>query len=331
MPDRVATSRHTLSSSPRGPRLLAKDGWCVLLYLTVTIATGFADLRMRPHTLNVVNSYIPGVVANTEFAPGKYRVLTPYIVDRLARLFDASLLNVWYGTRLLWIFCAYCLLHWYLRTWFPPEGALAGVALTAATLPLTFTNSWPHPDSMAELALFSLAAMAVARRVDALFAAALAAAAFNRETSVFLVLLYLVAEPLTRRRALKAALFSVEWISIYAGLRAVRGLEHYDYWQPARNLSDLGLLPPNYDPYYRAYAYFGLVLFGPLLVLALKARWAPAYVRRALIVVPCFIVVAFLFSNIIESRIFTPLYPLVLPAVLFSMFTTDATHLDRRT
>ena len=312
----------TLSRPHVRRRLPAKDAWCLLLYLTVTIATGFADLRMRPHTLNVVKSYIPGVVANTEFAPGKYRVLTPFIVDRVAQLFDASLLNTWYVTRLLWILAAYCLLHAYLRTWFPAEAALAGVALTAATLPLTFTNSWPHPDSMAELALFTLAALAVARRADLVFAAALAAAAFNRETSVFLVLLFVVAEPLTRARCVKAVLFAIEWFAIYAGLRLARGLEHYDYWQAARNLSDLGLLPPNYDPYYRAYAYFGLVLFGPLLFLAVKAAWAPPFVRRALLVVPCFVAVAFVFSNIIETRIFTPLYPLVLPALMFTLFTT---------
>ena len=303
-------------------RSFAKDGWCVLLYLTLTVSTGFADLRMRPHTLNVVNSYIPRVVANTEFAPGKYRVLTPYIVDRIAKLFDAPLLNVWYITRLLWILAAYCLLHIYLRTWFSPEASLAGVALTAATLPLTFTNSWPHPDSMAELALFSLGAMAIARGAYGLFATALSAAAFNRETSVFLVLLFVVAEPLTQARIVKAALFSLEWITIYAGLRLTRGLEHYDYWQASRNLSDLGLLPPNYDPYYRAYAYFGLILFGPLLVIAVRSTSAPAFARRALLVVPCFLSVAFFFSSIIESRIFTPLYPLVLPAFLFGILAT---------
>jgi hypothetical protein len=307
-----------------------KDYWCTLLYITLTLAIGFADLRMRAHTAHVITSYIPGVVAGTESAPGRYRVLAPFLIDGAASVTGTPLASAWYVTRLLFILMAFCAIHAYLRTWFPPEAALAGVALTAATLPLTFTNSWPHPDSMPELFLFTLGALAIARRADGLFALTLAAAALNRETSAFLVLLYAV-QPWTRARALRVVLFSLEWFAIYGGLRLVRGLQHYDYWQAGRNLSDLALLPSNYDPYYRAYAYFAVVLFGPMLYLALKSKDAPPFVRRALIVVPMFVVVAFTFSSIIESRIFTPLYPLVLPAVIFCLFTSaalDAASID---
>lgn len=300
-----------------------KDYWCALLYITLTVATGFADLRMRPHTHNVTSAYIPGVVAGTETAPGKYRVLAPFVITGAAAVTGTSLETAWYVTRLVFIFLAFCAIHVYLRTWFPPEGALVGVALTAATLPLTFTNSWPHPDSMPELGLFTLGALAVARGADRLFAVALAAAALNRETSAFLVVLYAV-QPSTPGRRTRTVLFGLEWFAIYAGLRLARGLQHYDYWQAARNLSDLGLLPGNYDPYYRAYAYFAVVLFGPMLYLALKPKDLPPFVRRALAVVPVFIAVAFTFSSVIESRIFTPLYPLVLPAVVFCVFTSAA-------
>jgi hypothetical protein len=297
-----------------------EDAWCVLLYISIAIATGFADLRMRPHTLTVTK-YITGVVDGSEYAPGKYRVLAPFIIDGLADASGVSLEATWYGTRLLFIFLAYLALHAYLRTWFPPRIALAGVALTAATLPLTITNSWPHPDSMPELALFSLGAMAIARRNDGLFAIVLALAALNRETSAFLVALYFVAFPVTRDRLTRTLFLGFEWLTIYAGLRILRGVQHYDYWQAGRNLADLALLPANYDPYYRGYAYFAIVLFGPLLALALRERAKlPSFARRALLVVPCFVAVAFTFSSIIESRIFLPLYPLVLPAFMFAVF-----------
>ena len=225
-----------------------KDGACLLLYASLAIATGFADLHMRPHTEKVVTECIPGVVANTEFAPGKYRVLAPLVIEKTAAVTGLSLQATWYISRLLFILIAFWCLHLYLRTWFAPEAAMAGVALTAATLPLTFTNSWPHPDSMPELALFTLGAMAVARRQDVLFFVVLALAAFNRETSAFLVLLYFVASPFTRAHIVRTTVFAAEWFTIYAGLRLARGIQHYDYWQAARNLADLGLLPPNYDP-----------------------------------------------------------------------------------
>ena len=297
------------------------DGWCLLLYVTLTIATGFADVRMRAHTDNVYNAYIPAVVAGTENAPGRYRVFAPFLIDGLARATGASMETTWYVTRLVWIFVAYGVFHVYLRTWFASSAAAAGVSIVAATLPLTFTNSWPHPDSIPELALFTLGALAIARRLDLLFAAVLACAALNRETSVFLVVLYIVSEPLTRPRLLRATLFGAEWLAIYAGLRIMRGVQHYDYWQAARNWAELGLLPSNYDPYYRAYAYFVVILFGPMIYMAVKAKGAPVFARRALLVVPCFIAVAFIFSSIIESRIFTPLYPLVVPATMFFFFS----------
>jgi len=306
-----------------------KDYWCAILYVTLAVAIGFADLRMRAHTDNVTKSYIPGVVAGTETAPGRYRVLAPFLIDGAAKLTGASLENTWYVTRLLFFFLAFCAIHVYLRTWFAAEAAFAGVALTAATLPLTFTNSWPHPDSLPELALFTVGAMAVARQADGLFAVTLAAAALNRETAAFLVLLYAV-QPWHPGRRLRIVLFGLEWFTIYAGLRVVRGLQHYDYWQAGRNLSDLALLPNNYDPYYRAYAYAALVLFGPMLYLALKSADAPPFVRRALIVVPVFVAIAFTFSSIIESRIFTPLYPLILPGVIFCLFSDSRLGALRR-
>jgi hypothetical protein len=293
-----------------------------LLYVTLAVALGFADVRMRAHTDNVIKSYIPGVVTGTESAPGVYRVLAPFTIDGIARATGASLLAVWYVTRLVFFYTALCVMHVYLRTWFPPGEAFAGVAFTAATFPLTFTNSWPHPDHVPELALFTLGAWAIARRRDASFAVALALAAFNRETSVFLVLLYFVAGPLTISRFARTGLFGMEWFAIYAGLRWARGLHHYEYWQFSRNVADLGLLPAPFDPYYRAYAYFGIALFGPLIYLAVCSQAAPSFARRALLVVPIFVAVCFTFSNIIESRIFTPLYPLVLPAVLSALYAS---------
>ena len=294
--------------------------WFVLLYVTLALATGFADLRMRAHAELAVTKFIPEVVAGTEFAPGKYRVLVPFFNTYLSRATGLTPLTVWYVTRLLWFFAAYCVMHVYLRTWFTAERALTGVALVAASLPLTFTNSWPHPDHAAELALFPLAALAIARERDAWFAAVLPLAALNRETSVFLVLLYAVTRPLTRTHVIRTAAFAGEWLIVYAGLRIVRGYSPYDMWQAGRNLVDLTIpLPAAYDPYYRAYAYFVVALFGPMLAFALTARHAPLYVRRALLVVPAVVTVAFLFSNIIETRIFTPLYACLLPALLYAL------------
>ncbi|HEU4687250.1 MAG TPA: hypothetical protein VFS23_02760 [Vicinamibacterales bacterium] len=301
-----------------------KEVFALLIYLTLAIATSFADLRMRAYPERGAGEFSAGVVANTEPAPGKYRVLAPFLNHYLATVTGAAPQSVWYVTRFLWILSAFLICHFYLRTWFPTEAAMAGVTMVAASLPLTFTNSWAHPDHFPELALFTLGAMTIARRNDLAFAVALALAALNRETSVFLVVLYLVAQPIDRPRAIRAAAFAAEWAVIYAGLRMLRGVQHYDYWQLGRNLTDLTIpLPDVWDPYYRAYAYFWVLLFGPMLLAAWQARTAPSFARRALTVVPLMVLVAFLFSNIIESRIFTPLFALVLPGFVAFFFDVE--------
>ena len=107
---------------------------------------------------------------------------------------------------------------------------------------------------------------------------------------------------------------------MFVALRAARGFAVYDYWQFGRNLDFLGLLPPGYDPYYRAYAWFVVALFGPLAWLAVTVRQQlPWFPRHVPIVAIPFVVVAVTLSSIIETRIFTPLFPLLIRR-MFAVF-----------
>jgi hypothetical protein len=289
----------------------------VPLCLMLAIASGFADLHMRTHPAVPVKEYMPQVVAGAASPPGRYRVLVPYLHEIVSTITRGDREIVWLALRLIGWFASFAIFYAYLRTWFPMVGSIAGTALVAAGLPLTFTNSWAHPDHVGELALFTLGCLTIARGLDAAFAVTLGFATLNRETAVFLVLLYLVAGPLTRTHLLKAIGFGAIWVGIFVGLRLWLGVEHYDYWQLTRNIAFLGLLPPNYDPYYRAYAWFVLFLFGPLLVVGLRGvREQPLFIQRALWVVPAVLVVAFTISSIVETRIFTPLFPLIVPATV---------------
>jgi hypothetical protein len=292
----------------------------VALYATVVVACGFMDFRMRQFPDIPWKEFMPSVVDGTADAPGLYRVFTPYTTLWFIRATGLETSSGWLLSRLLWF--AACLLAFdgYLRTWFTDVPAFAGTLFVAATLPLTFTNSWAIPDQLPELAFFALAAGAIARGRDGWFAAWLVLAAVNRETAVFLVCLYAVARPLTPAHAGRTAVFVVAWLGIYAGLRAWRGLHSYDYWQVWRNLKFLGLLPPGFDPYKRAYAWFVVALFGPSAAV-IWAGWSavPSGPRPALLDVPVVVAAGTIFSSIIETRIFTPLYALVLPAVLAAL------------
>ena len=287
------------------------------MYLAMAAALAFVDFRMRAHQERPALQFIPAVVAGTADAPERYRVLIPFVVNALAGGDRERLPSVWLAVRLA-SFIATCLaLHWYLATWFDAGRVLAGTAAVMALLPLTFTNSWAHPDHIPELALFSMAAGGLARERLGFFLLALAVAALNRETAAFLVVLCGIVTWRTRHWLAYSAAAGATWGVIYVGLRTWRGWVHYDYWQLGRNLEFLKLLPEGYDPYYRMYGWFFVAAFAPLLVLALRAGdSAPVFARRALLVVPLFVAVAFTFSSIVETRIFTPLFALTIPAAV---------------
>lgn len=296
-----------------------------VLIVIMSVATGFVDLRTRAYPERAYTEFIPRVVDGSADAPERYRILVPFSVDALTRMTGLSPAAAWHLSRLVLFLAAYFMTFWYLRTWFSEPQALLGTTLVAATLPLTFTNSWAHPDHAAELLLFTAGCHAAATARTGWLAGILALATLNRETAVFLVPLYALAGRLDRGRLIVSAALGLIWAGIYLGVRAWRGFAHYDYLQVWRNLEFLQLLPPNYDPYYRAYGYFGLLLFGGLLFAAFRA-WrpgAPAFATRALLIVPLVAVVAFTISSVIETRIFTLVYPLVLPAVIFAVAGAD--------
>jgi hypothetical protein len=291
------------------------------LYLAVATALGFVDFRVRTHHERDLE-YTAAVIAGTEPAPGRYRILAPYAFSGLTRLTGLAPADSWFLFRWLCLLAALVAGHLYFRTWYDEGATVAGNLLMAALVPLTFTNAWAHPDHLMELFLFTLGCLCVARGWLVAFTIVLALNALNRETSAFLVLLFALARPIERRHVIWTVALGALWVTIYTGLRWSLGFDSYDPWQLRHNLEFLALLPRAYDPYYRAFAWFVAIMIGPLLVLIARA-W-PMLPRMhkaaAAVVTPAFVAVAFLFSSVIETRIFTPLLPLLVPGALAALF-----------
>jgi hypothetical protein len=299
------------------------------IYFLIATAIGFADFRMRAHPARGYEAYPQAVVANTEEPPGKYRVLAPFVFEGVVAATGADRQVLWVAFRWVSLLAGLLATHVLLTTWFSSAHAITGSMFSVLALLLTFTNSWPHPDHLVEWALSAGAVAAIARGRHAVFGGLLVLAALNRETSAFLVLLYVVASPWpwTGAHLRRAAVWSVVWGLLYAGLRYWRGVAWYDPWQVTRNLEFLGLLPDTYDPYFRAYAWFGVVLLAPVAWLGWRS-WSrqPLLARAAaLVVIPAFVVTAFCFSSIVETRIFTPLIPMLAVLVMFAVVDADRT------
>ncbi len=292
------------------------------LYLAMATALGFVDYHVRPHGNDGFTVYVPSVIAGKEAPPGRYRILAPYAYAALTKATGLSPVYGWLLFRWLCLVAALAAGDVLLRTWFAPGAAVAGNALTMALLPLTFTNGWPNPDQFTELVLFTLACACLARGWLPAFLVTLALNALNRETLVFLVLLAALAAPLSRRYAVWLAAAAAIWAGIYVSLRLVLGFVSYQAWNLRANLAWLVPLPAGFVGYQRIYGWFFLILLVPLFWLSLASyRDQPRLLRAAsAVVAPALLVTGFLFSSVIESRIFTPMFPLLVPGVLWTLF-----------
>lgn len=312
-------------------RVTRQDRLALILYVGVAVAVGFVDFRVRPGQQQdyPVTHYIPGVLNGTYGAPATYRVLAPFLTDLFIRVTGIDALIGFLITRLIFIYAALVALHAYARHWYSPGPALGGTLGVAALLPLTFTNGWAHPDSFPELCLFTLGCLLVARGNDLLFFFVLILATLNRETAVFLVLLwgcYRLPGRWSRGDLARLAGYALTWIAIYAGLRWLRGFQSYQYFTFWANVNALKPVPPGYDPYRRIFGYFWLVLLvipGWFAVRASRMPGAPAFVRRVPPVAGAFVAVCFVISMVIEARIFVPMFPLLLPGVMWVFAGTD--------
>jgi hypothetical protein len=300
------------------------DRRALLLYLCVAAALAFVDHRVRSDRdrAHVMTEYVPSVLAGTSGAPAKYRVLMPFALNRVATRTHQDPYLVLLASELLFGFAAFVIVHAYLRTWHPPAVAVGGTLALAALLPLTFTNSWIHPDTLPDLFLFTAGCFAVARRRDGLLALVLLVGMFNRETMGFVLLLWglhrLQEWRSPRTIGVGLGLASI-CASVYVGLRWVRGFEPYDMWMVSRNLEYLTVLPAGFDPYTRIAGFFWIVLLGVpgwFAVQAVRRADAPVFYRSATIIAGLFIAIAWLFAAIIETRVFVPALPLLLPAAL---------------
>jgi len=300
------------------------------LYMVAAVAIGFVDYRSRAHVDRGFGAYSQGVVANTEEPPGKYRVLAPFVFEEVVHLTGWDRRIAWVAFRWGLLVAAFAGLHVFLSTWAPAAAAVGGTLGAGVLLLLTFTNSWPHPDHFVEFALTAAGAAAIARRADGWFTLWLILAALNRETSAFLLLWYAAARPTTRAHLVRTALLGAGWAAVYFGLRAWRGVAWYDPWQLNRNLDFLGLLPADFDPYARAYAWFGLVLIAPAVWFGIRS-WhrLPRMLQTGLaVVVPSFFVTALCFSSLVEARIFTPLIPLVAAIIMLALKPADSSTVE---
>jgi hypothetical protein len=287
----------------------------LLLYLTLAcgqllIHNKLVDLPYQ----QLRQAYHVQFMNRVEVAPHQYRVLTPLGAAALQKVgveFRWSYL-LWRG---LWLFAAALLLHLFLEKYVPFWGAVLGVVFLFAFLPLTYLQYISQESDAPNLVFYLLGYLLIESRRDGWFAVLLAVSMLNRETPVFLPLLWLFqrGEELPWPQVVwrSGAYFAIV-CAVYAGLRLffghLPGGEDIWYWAINR-CNTVALL-------------CFLIGFGWLLGPALEGwRSKPKFLRSALLWLPLFVIPHLYLGYLTEiNRYLLPVLPIILALALVSLW-----------
>lgn len=244
-------------------------------------------------------------------APWTYRVAVPWAAELGAALPEAGGLPhrravefAYLGWQLAFTWGAFLAFQRYLRRWLPLPWALAGTLLLAALHGPSYAHCWFQPDSPLDLLLWALGlVLALSGRWLALLPL-LALGGLNRETIVFVPLLYAALRWEEEPRGTLALRVAVMFACAGLPALAVRWWVGPAGW--AHGTHPLGLLAANLrheDWLLYAASFWGLLWVVP----ALAWRECPPALRRVALVLAPYLALQLLFGRIREVRLLLPL------------------------
>lgn len=342
----MVTKSSDLNVSDTRSSLCSKK-WIVALYLGLSLVTGAVSFN-RPIKLEQAAAaqrqawanFTHQEVANIDDRLSRAyatRILMPATIAGLSWIPGVSWERSFSLARLLSIFAAYVLFHYYLNESFSTELAMSGTLFMAATLPLTFNNWYEIPTDFPEIVTFTVGIWCLQKNRHALLYLVIFIGTLNRETTVFLVLMYLFY--LSTRDAWvekipQAAMGVLMWLIPMILLKWWTGVgvawTYYD--SISHNAAGITQFFGNANLYNNFLFY--IYLFGVFWLLPfLSWREQPIVLQRCLIAVP-FILVSCAFAGgfLDEPREIVCLYPVLVPAGLHALYSRKISQFapDRR-
>jgi hypothetical protein len=269
----------------------------------------------------------------------RYRVLIPHAAEVLARFIQQSPLGRLrpaagsrpYGTQAF--AAAYVLLNYaallvlllcmgeLLCRLFSLRLALLGLAMTALLVDFTFRDHYFHPWSLWEGAFFALGLLLIHTKSYKLLTGVLLLSLLNRETSVFLLLAFLLnAMPLSTRRtewseAFHRQDFRFAVANLIAWLAGFFALHRLVGYKPATFFVETAINGNSANLWYAV--LLNVLFLGPLLPLAAKGvTCAPTLIRRAAMILPAYFGLLLVIGYWWEIRYWISVLPILVPAVI---------------
>lgn len=265
------------------------------------------------------------------------RLLQFYFPEFVHRVFGIDVMHSYILQRWLFVFLAFVVFHFFLRRWFDRGASLAGVALLAAIMPLSYFN---HLQESAPLLMLSFASILWAIRdgKDLIFSLLLLLGAANNETVLFLPAVYFLFR-YSSFNFKKLSVLSARTLALALPAFALTGMIRWmtrgnGHLGKAFTLQDnlaglyAGFFLSPLD-YFRNFYWYLFFIYGILWIYAFVAwRQKPIFLRRAVLAVPLFIVPHAITGVLFEVRQMIPIGFIVIPAALFYLLKPQALDHD---
>lgn len=253
------------------------------------------------------------VISGEAVSPIQYRIGSYWLAEKTKSLYGGSLQRTYQNHRFWFTFLSALLFICFLRRFLKPGWAFAGMAYFFALLPWAYIGYHHQPADPINLFMFMLGLAAIAHNKPWWLIPIVGIGMFNRETVILLPIFDLVLNYDKRPiggLVIRTALSIVIGLAVYAAIYAYFGAgDHPDnFIMLATNLMDPLII-----------LSFGIFLVVPLILSFTGWKHHTQFIRRGLIFSVfflCFYLVLGLFH---EMRLFFPILPLVILAVISSL------------
>ena len=281
------------------------------------------------------NEYIDGIVNGTNDTPLAYRPMVAYLIAGLHDTFQwVSRVNIDFFLKVVILVGCQLSFYRYMRGFMSEQLALAGVLLLDTYIGFALSyHVAPTALETQDLLNVWLECIVLNCIRTNRFRAVLGVffvSVLNRETLFFLLPLFIVQDKMNRRSRWRSVAVLAALALPYVGLRLVM-----DVPESGAPWFTFGGLPWNVPflespkmTHLAAKANLRLLfLLGPLLVIgAYRFRTRPPLLRLAYLSTFLFILIHYLIGQIVETRIWMPVFPLLIPLCILNLANLLPVH-----
>ena len=269
--------------------------------------------------------YWQGVVFRFFPGPYVYRILIPYLLWGINRLTTIDLISIDLITKIVLILLAQFTLFRYLFLFFKKLPSLLGVFIFNALL--GFLLSFIKGPSVIEtidllnIVVITVGLIAIFKKEWLLLGVVLLVGLLNRETPLILLPVLFLYESRGDKKIGPMLVVSLIALAAFLLPRLMIPVSGEATWlAPIELLANLPI-PGNENPREALIANVRLaILIGPLLIIGLlRFSEQPAFLKLAAYMLPVLIAIHFTTGRIIETRLWLPIFPFLIPLSIHNL------------